>query len=108
MVIKIQHGPPNSSYFLIVQPKRKYDKPRIGTSDIPFVEMTDPKGIKELLEAKLIDMWSIHLDEDFERMNGLALLAYGIPAAELKKNLLLKYPELNANPVIEYWLLKRL
>jgi hypothetical protein len=107
MVIQIKHGPPNSPYFIIAQPKRQYDKPRIGTDDICFIEMDDPKGNSEKTEAKLVDMWSVHFD-DFERMNGLALLAYGIAATELKEAMLKKYPELKENPIVEYWLLRRL
>ena len=105
MTIKIQHGSPNNDYFIIAQPRREYQEPRIGAS--PVVEMTDPKNKKLVTKAVFISMWPVSMD-DFEKMNGFSMLAYGISAVELKKAMFHKYPELKENSTIEYWLLKRL
>lgn len=106
MLIKIQHGIPQSNYFIIAQPKREYNEPRIGIKDATMVKMTDPKS-KEPTDAILVDTWTMEMKE-LEEMNSLALLAYGITGAQLKTLMLQKYPELNQNSKVEYWLMKRL
>jgi hypothetical protein len=105
MELTIQHGKPNSPFFLVVYPKRTYSEPRIDTKELPIIELQDPDHPDQILKANLWDIWSFN-EEQFMEMNGLARLAYGCTPAKLKDKLLQKFPELLNEFKVEYWLLK--
>lgn len=97
---------PVTSYFIIAQPKCKYDEPRIDRVDKPIVTLNDAKK-KKAYQAELIDLWTVE-EKDFDAMNAISLMAYGMTASKLKVHMLEKYPQLKEEFEIEYWLLKRL
>jgi hypothetical protein len=105
MELTIKHGISKNEFFLIAQPKRRYEESRLG-ADKPIITLEDPKTGNPI-KTELYEYWTA-TSEQFEEMNALALLAYGWPAKQLKQHLVNKYPELNENFVVEYWLLKRL
>ena len=107
MIINIKHGRPNSSFFIVAYPKCNYDEPRIDTKEKPNVELEDPDDATKIIKAQLWDIWTME-EKDFKNCDGLARLAYGCSAEFLKKNMMEKYPQLNKEFIVEYWLLKRL
>lgn len=106
MTISIAHGVNTSPYFTIIQPRNKFDEPIIDRTDKPIVELRDPKS-KAIVNAELVDAWTMDA-ESFDKFNGMALLTYGMPAAELKNILLERYPQLKSEFTVQYWLLKRI
>jgi len=104
MELTIKHGISNSQYLIIAQPKRRYDEPRIDVRHIVYLE--DPKT-GDKIKTEMHDYWTAN-ESQFETLKALALLAYGWPIDKLKAELIKKYPELQQNFIIEYWLLKRI
>ncbi len=106
MEIEIKHGISTNKFIVIVQPKRRYQEARLSDEKRTIVILEDPKTGNKV-KTELYDYWTVQ-EGDFEEMNGLAYLAYGWPANELKPLLLKQYPELRNNFIVEYWLLKRI
>jgi len=108
MEIEIIHSFPKHKFFLILQPKREYAEQRLSLDNNikPLITLTDSEKVK-LGTAELYAILTVHDDNDFKHLSLLSFLAYGWDPASLKKELLIKYPQLNQKFEVEYWLLKR-
>jgi hypothetical protein len=103
MTITIDHGLPNSPYFLIAQPKRSYDEPR-GCNGETIVNL---QFNKQIIKTAYFSCLQFDIRE-IQNYNAISLLAYGINAEKLKEELIKKYPELEKpGALVEYWILKR-
>jgi hypothetical protein len=106
MIIEIEHGLPNSTFFLIVQPIKTYSEPKIGDGkNKTIVDLKHPTT-GEIARAELCAVCKTD-ENDFMHMEIFSRLAYGCSPAYLLKNLIAKYPELAKKFEVEYWLLKR-
>ena len=108
MTIEINHGIPQSQFFFIAQPKRLYDEPKLVESGPKtIVEFMDPQTGEHLMKAELWDICTMN-EYDFLHTSMLGRAAYGCPPQFLKEEMIKRYPELEKEFTIEYWLLKRL
>jgi hypothetical protein len=105
MIIEIDHGLPQSKFFLIIQPRKQYDEPKIPeTGSRNIVELKDI-NTGQVTKAELCGICSIS-EYDFMNMEIFSRLAYGCSPVFLKKQLIKRYPELEKEFAAEYWLLK--
>lgn len=106
MTITINHGSPNTPFFMVAFPKRQYTEPR-GCDGKTTITLVDEKAKTNIIAA-FFGCYEVEIS-DFHKYNSYARLAYGISATELKTALLKKYPELNSpGAIVEYWILKRI
>ncbi len=105
MTLKVDQGISANKFFLIVQPKRQYPESRSGEPK-PIVELTDPKTT-EVVKAELYTWWPMN-EKEFLTADAFCHLAYGYSAGILHRELKKKYPELQKEFAVEYWLLKRI
>jgi len=105
----ISHGVPNHPFFAIAQPPSVV----MPTADIlnenykkPILDFQDPNSSAKF-QAELQDTWTVK-NSEFEAMNSLCLLTYGIEAKKLLKVLEKRYPEIIETQKVRFLLLKKI
>ena len=104
-IININHGLPQSPYFVIAQVKKTYGFARTE-GDSTIVNLTDPKT-KQPIKATLEGVWTMDKKE-FLRSKAFSLLAYGCDPSHIYKGIMDKNPDLKDGFEVEYWLLKKM
>jgi hypothetical protein len=104
-VININHGLPQTPYFIIAQPKKEWGYARTE-GEKTIVNLTDPKN-NQVSKAELHAFWTMDKKE-FLHSQGFCKLAYGCEPKFLYDNFMAKNPELKDGFEVEYWLLKRI
>lgn len=105
----IEHGIPTHKFFAIAQPPSVV-MPTVKILDEnykkPIIDFQDPNSSAKF-QAELQDTWTVK-NSEFEAMNSLCLLSYGIEAKKLLKVLEKRYPEITQTQKVRFLLLKKI